>query len=105
MTLADKKKSMTSTMCKPLFTIWMLTSQKLFSEAQRDCYGKIQFKYFSYRVEFQARGMPHIHGVAWISPDYLKEKDIDGFDLCVTNEDKLVIFCGFANKDFFLCYV
>lgn len=23
---------------------------------------KISFKYYSYRVEFQARGMPHIHG-------------------------------------------
>lgn len=28
---------------------------------------KIKFKYFNYRVEFQARGMPHIYGISWIS--------------------------------------
>ena len=28
---------------------------------------KISFEYYVYRVEFQARGMPHIHGVAWIA--------------------------------------
>ena len=37
--------------------------------------GKI--KHYKYRVEFQARGMPHIHGVAWfedeVIADYLDE--------------------------------
>ena len=33
--------------------------------------GKVQIKYYSYRVEFQARGLPHIHGSAWIDPEYL----------------------------------
>ena len=37
--------------------------------------------YYSYRVEFQARGMPHIHGVAWIRKDFLAAKGITGY-LC-----------------------
>ena len=28
---------------------------------------KVPFEHYSYHVEFQARGMPHIHGVAWIN--------------------------------------
>ena len=40
---------------------------------------KIPIAYFSYRVEFQARGMPHIHGVAWIEKDWLAEKGITGY--------------------------
>ena len=36
-----------------------------------------KFKYYSYRVEFQARGMPHIHGVLWFDPDWLKEYGLD----------------------------
>ena len=39
---------------------------------------KIPFKYYSYRVEFQARGMPHIHGVAWIDRDWLLKVGITG---------------------------
>ena len=50
---------------------------------------KIPFKYYSYRVEFQARGMPHIHGVAWISPDYLAKEEINGH-LCDIDESKLI---------------
>ena len=34
---------------------------------------KIPLTYFSYRVEFQARGFPHIHGVAWIDTKCLVE--------------------------------
>lgn len=37
---------------------------------------KVPFKHFSYRVEFQARGMPHIHGVAWIEESYLQKKGL-----------------------------
>lgn len=50
---------------------------------------KIPFKYFSYRVEFQARGMPHIHGVAWITPSYLTQKGINEH-LCDIDEEKLI---------------
>ena len=42
---------------------------------------KIPLEYYSYRVEFQARGMPHIHGVAWIQKDFLAAKGITGY-LC-----------------------
>ena len=41
--------------------------------------GKIPIAYFSYRVEFQARGMPHIHGVAWIEKSWLEERGITGY--------------------------
>ena len=43
--------------------------------------GKIELSEYSYRVEFQARGMPHIHGVAWISKDELADREITGY-LC-----------------------
>ena len=49
---------------------------------------KVSFKYYSYRVEFQARGMPHIHGVAWISPEELKQKGITGH-LCDVDDKTL----------------
>ena len=42
---------------------------------------KINLAYYSYRVEFQARGMPHIHGVAWIHEDVLAALGITGY-LC-----------------------
>ena len=31
-------------------------------------------EHYSYGVEFQAGGLPHIHGVAWIDSNYLAEK-------------------------------
>ena len=40
--------------------------------------GKIQLAHFTYRVEFQARGMPHIHGVAWICKNELAKRNITG---------------------------
>ena len=40
---------------------------------------KVPIAYFSYRVEFQARGMPHIHGVAWIKKGWLEERGIFGY--------------------------
>ena len=36
--------------------------------------GQVNFSHYSYRVEFQARGMPHIHGVAWIDKEWLELK-------------------------------
>ena len=50
---------------------------------------KIPFKWYNYRVEFQARGMPHIHGVAWICPEYLENLGLKGF-LCDFSEKDLV---------------
>ena len=41
-------------------------------------------EYFTYRVEFQMRGLPHIHGVAWMEKkfleQYMKEDEFD-YDL------------------------
>ena len=37
---------------------------------------KPPFEHYSYLVEFQARGMPHIHGVAWIAKSYLKKEKL-----------------------------
>lgn len=34
--------------------------------------GQIPIHHYSYRVEFQARGMPHIHGVGWIEKEWLE---------------------------------
>ena len=39
---------------------------------------KVPIQYYSYRVEMQARGMPHIHLVAWIEKDFLEEMGIQG---------------------------
>lgn len=30
------------------------------------------FKYYSYRIEFQARGLPHCHAVLWIGKEWLE---------------------------------
>ena len=36
--------------------------------------------YFTYRVEFQMRGLPHIHGVAWMDKEFLEPYMMeDGF--------------------------
>ena len=34
---------------------------------------KVKIKHYVFRIEFQARGMPHIHGVAWIDEECLKK--------------------------------
>ena len=49
---------------------------------------KVKFRYYSFRVEFQARGLPHIHGVAWICPEYLKELGITSLQSWKTAEEK-----------------
>ena len=46
---------------------------------------KIPFRYYSYRVEFQARGMPHIHGVAWVDKNWLISHNVP----TVLSEDPL----------------
>ena len=51
--------------------------------------GKVPIVYFSHRVEFQARGLPHIHGVCWIDKGFLSERGING-DL-MDNEEAAVI--------------
>ena len=39
---------------------------------------KVEYEYYTYRVEMQQRGLPHIHGVAWLSKKCLKEHGIHG---------------------------
>ena len=44
-------------------------------------------EYYVYRVEFQVRGMPHIHGVFWLQRDEMKKyQDSGGED----DKDKIV---------------
>ena len=50
--------------------------------------GKVPFSHYSYRVEFQARGMPHIHGVLWIEKEWLEEFGITGY---LTDHPELAI--------------
>ena len=51
----------------------------------------MNIKHYCFRVEFQLRGLPHVHGVAWIEDDeispYINE---DGLlnDNCITLIDK-----------------
>ena len=40
--------------------------------------GQVPISHYSYRVEFQARGLPHIHGVGWIEKKYLLDRGISG---------------------------
>ena len=35
--------------------------------------GEPQFRYYSYRIEFQGRGLPHVHGVLWLCIEWLKK--------------------------------
>ena len=35
-------------------------------------------KWYTYRIEFQVRGMPHIHGVFWLDEEEKKKYQIDG---------------------------
>ena len=39
---------------------------------------KVEYEYYTYRVEMQQRGLPHIHGVAWLSKKCLEEHGIHG---------------------------
>ena len=39
---------------------------------------KVEISHYSYRVEFQARGQPHIHGVSWIAKHELESRGIEG---------------------------
>ena len=47
--------------------------------------GKVTISHYSYRVEFQARGLPHIHGVCWIEKEELLRRGITG-DLSENDE-------------------
>ena len=40
--------------------------------------------FYNYRVEFQVRGAPHVHGVLWINYERV-EKDMPGITECMAN--------------------
>ena len=69
-----------------LFNKNILLITRMFDNRSRDFINNIlmnQGKYgmkvvhYCYRIEFQARGMPHIHGVAWLDKESLKKYMID----------------------------
>ena len=64
--------------------------------------GKVPIEYYSYRVEIQARGMPHIHLVAWIEKAFLENMGIHG-DLADYKETEaladLLINCRLPSDD------
>ena len=37
-------------------------------------------EHYSYRIEFQVRGLPHLHGVFWLTKDAVKEYQNDNGD-------------------------
>ena len=39
----------------------------------RSGYSGLKVKNYCYRIEFQARGMPHIHGVLWLEKESIKD--------------------------------
>ena len=39
---------------------------------------KVPLLYYTYRIEMQDRGLPHVHGVAWIDPKWLADFGIHG---------------------------
>ena len=64
----------------------------------------LNIKHFCYRIEFQARGMPHIHGVLWLERDSIKKYLIneDGFEFNQIEVPKFidkVISCSSSTKD------
>ena len=64
----------------------------------------LKVKYFCYRIEFQARGMPHIHGVLWLEKDTIREylSNKDGFEFDPKEVPKLIdtiISCSSSTDD------
>ena len=59
---------------------------------------QVKLDYFSYRVEFQARGFPHIHGVAWIQKEYLEMKGLDPLNLSNNIHDGNTALAELANE-------
>ena len=64
----------------------------------------LKVKNFCYRIEFQARGMPHIHGVLWLEKDSISKFliDEDGFEFDSKEVPKFVdsiISCSTSTDD------
>ena len=64
----------------------------------------LNVKNFCYRIEFQARGMPHIHGVLWLENESIRTYLIDenGFEFDPTEVPKFIdkiISCSTSTED------
>ena len=70
---------------------------------------KLKIQYFTYRIEFQLRGLPHCHGVLWfdkedIEPYYLDgTQEFDGKKLVQLIDD--LISCEIPNTSEELCEI
>merc|ERR1712218_364346 len=51
--------------------------RKFISKMVMDKKSALPVKYYSYKVEFQQRGAPHIHGVLWLDLDKLEQMNAD----------------------------
>lgn len=78
--------------------------------------GEPAIKYNSYRIEFQGRGLPHVHAVLWMDPKWLEEQDLkidliediandSNSDVAKKSEEKIVqlidkmISCAIPKED------
>ena len=52
---------------------------------------KLDFEYYSYRIEFQGRGLPHLHGALWLSRKFLDPKFGEGKTLQESNDTQAII--------------
>ena len=64
----------------------------------------LNVKNFCYRIEFQARGMPHIHGVLWLEKESIRAYLINGngFEFDPTEAPKFIdkiISCSTSTED------
>ena len=97
-TLADYKKNNIQNINKFLHKHFVLVS-RIFDDRVKNFVNNILLNHgvahYAYRVEFQLRGLPHIHGVLWLDDEETKNLLTDNktFDL-----DKEKEFTAFANK-------
>ena len=59
-------------------------------------------EHYSYRIEFQVRGLPHLHGVFWLTKDAVKKYQNDNGDFLDTEVPELIdewISCSLDTGD------
>ena len=77
---------------------------RIFDERVKSFIQKILFankvENYSYRVEFQQRGMPHIHGVLWLKESLIKDFITENkqFDLEKVDENGNNLFIKFVDE-------
>ena len=58
-----------------------------------------KFRYYNYRIEFQARGLPHVHGVLWLDIEWLIQWLENEWMKMNENNDKLNESNWWAHKE------